>query len=268
MPRTIRSVRWFAATLVLLFNASSFQDSAGEEPALAFDFGRTLECRDVTPPEFLDTRSDERLIECTLRLSVSLESGSIDEVESIRVEISDCDRRLRVFTFSPSTRLESEYSKEIQTTKTIEKSHSISASLGGELPVPIGGMVAHVTPTIGGGKGGKAVVTEKTFRVAPMQAVVASGTMNEEHGVFFSLRPSPTSSLEGMHELSVQFVVPATWRGDAVRVSCQATGEQKVLWMKQQKVWAQKSSAVALYLAGDAAARKAAERHVRQTKLD
>jgi hypothetical protein len=262
-----RWVRWFAAA-AFLFNVSPFQAAAGDEPALVFDFGRTLECRDVTPPEFSETRPDERLVECSLRLSVSLESGSIDEVESIRVEIADCDKRLRVFNFSPSTRLESEFSKDIQTTKTMEKSHSFSASLGGELPVPIGGMVAHVTPTIGGGKGGKEVVTEKTFRVAPMQAVVASGTMNEEHGVFFSLRPSPTSSLEGVHEFSVQFVVPATWRGDAVRVSCQATGEQKVLWMKQQKVWAQKSSAVALYLAGDIVARKAAERHVRQAKLD
>jgi hypothetical protein len=267
MPTAIRSARWFA-TLVLLFDASSFQVSAGDEPRLTFDFGRTLECRDVTPLEFLETRPDERLVECTLRLSVFLESGSIDDVESIRVEITDCDKRLRVFNFSPSTRLESEFSKDIQTTKTIEKSHSFSASLGGELPVPIGGIVAHVTPTIGGGKGGKEVVTEKTFRVAPMQAVVASGTMNEEHGVFFSLRSSPTSSLEGVHELSVQFIVPATWRGDAVRVTCQANGQQKVLWMKQQKVWAQKSSAVALYLAGDAAARKAAERHMRQTKLN
>jgi len=47
-------------------------------------------------------------------------------------------------------------------------------------------------------------------------------------------------------------------------VACQATGQQKVLWMKQSKVWAQKSSAVALYLAGDLAARRAAQRHVRQ----
>jgi hypothetical protein len=256
--------RLLAAALVLLVAPLSPAIAAAEEPALAFDFGRTLECRDVTPPEFAEAYPDDRIVEGTLRLSVYLESGAINAVEAIRVEISDSDRRLRVFGFSPSTRLESEFAKDIQTTKTTESSHSFSASLGGELPVPVGGIVAHVTPTIGGGAGGKEIVTEKAFRVAPKQAVVASGTMNEEHGVFFSIRPSSTTSLEGVHELSVQFVVPATWRGDAVRVTCQATGQQKVLWMKQQKVWAQKSTAVALYLAGDAAARRAAERHVRQ----
>jgi hypothetical protein len=88
--------------------------------------------------------------------------------------------------------------------------------------------------------------------------------MNEEHGVFFTLRPSALSSLEGVHELTVQFIVPLAWRGDAVRISCQATGEQKVLWMKQQKVFGEKSIPVALYVAGDSGARRAADRFARQ----
>jgi len=258
----------FRATLILaLTSSASFPTThaaAAEEPIVAFDFGRTLECRDVTPADFSATYPDERIVECTLRLSVNLVSGAIEDVDSVRVEISDCDERLRVYSFSPSTRLESEFAGPIETITTTESSHSFSASLGGELPAGIGGVVAHVTPTVGGGAGGKEVVTEKAKRVAPKQAVVAAGTMNEEHGVFFTLRPSSTSSLEGVHELAVQFIVPSQWRGDAVRVACQATGQQKVLWMKQSKVWAQKSTAVALYLAGDLAARRAAQRHVRQ----
>jgi hypothetical protein len=262
--------RLFHATAVLVVNALLFSSwptgnvAAADEPVLALDYGRTLECRDVTPPDFSEAYPDERIVEFTLRLSVNLVSGAIDDVDAIRVEISDCDQRLRVFSFSPGTRLESEFAGDIETTKTTESSHSFNASLGGELPAPISGVVAHVTPTIGVGLGGKEVVTETHRRIAPKQAVVAAGTINEEHGVFFTLRPSPTSSLEGVHELAVQFVVPSHWRGDAVRVACQATGQQKVLWMKQQKVWSQKSTAVALYLAGDLAARRAAQRHVRQ----
>ena len=98
----------------------------------------------------------------------------------------------------------------------------------------------------------------------PAMSGVASGTMNEEHGVFFTLRPSALSSLEGVHELTVQFIVPLAWRGDAVRIACQATGEQKVLWMKQQKVFGEKSIPVALYLSGDSGARRAADRFARQ----
>jgi hypothetical protein len=252
---------WLAASLL---SAGAPAAHADEEPALVFDFGRTLECRDVTPEEFSERYREERIVECTLRLSVYLQSGSASDIESLRIEISDADLRLRVHSFSPSTRLESPYAADLETTKTIESSYSFEASLGGELPAPIGGVVAHVTPTLGGGKGGKETVTQKTVRVAPKQPVIASGTTNSEHGVFFILRPSPLTSLEGVHELSVQYRVPANWRGDAVRVSCQASGKQKVLWMTQERVWGQKSTPVALYLAGDGVARRAAERYVRQ----
>jgi hypothetical protein len=256
--------RLLGSTVILLATVEGLPAQAADEPTLAFDFGRTLECRDVTPPEFLEQYPDERLVECTLRLSVYLTSGAASDIDAIRVEVSDADERLRVHSFSPGTRLESEFAADIETTKTVESSYSLEASLGGELPAPIGGVVAHVTPTLGGGKGGKEIVTEKQLRVAPKLPVIASGTTNSEHGVFFILRSSPTTSLEGVHELAVRYRVPATWRGDAVRVSCQATGKQKVFWMTQSRVWAQKTTPVALYLAGDGLARRAAERYVRQ----
>lgn len=233
------------------------------EPRLAFDFGRTLECRDVTPPKFAAAYPDERVVECTLRLSVYLSEGDMADVETLRVEISDCDQRLRVFDFSPRTRLEAALSKDIEWIKTTEASHEFGASLGGELPAVIGEVVAHVTPTINAGTGGRETVTEKQTRVAPKQVVVASGTIEQEHGVFFTLRPSPRVSLEGVHELTVAFIVPAAWRGDAVRVTCKAAGEQKTLWITQQKVWAEASGGVALYLAGDVEGRRAAERLIR-----
>jgi hypothetical protein len=248
-----------------LFTAdSTSQRAAAADPQLGFDFGRTIECRDVTPPEFAEAYPDERIVECTVRLSVYLEGGDIGDVESLRVEINDCDQRLRVYDFAPRTLLASELAADVEVTTTTESTHEIGASLGGELPACIGGVVAHVTPTINAAKGGREVVTEKQVRVAPKQVVVASGTIHQEHGVYFTLRPSPQTSLEGVHDLTVAFIVPTTWRGDAVRVSCHATGQQKVLWVKQQKVWAETASGVALYLAGDLEARRAAERRVRE----
>ncbi|HEX6962928.1 MAG TPA: hypothetical protein VF175_13745 [Lacipirellula sp.] len=250
-------------SVVLLFALATIHPGEVQagEPVLAFDLGRTIEARDITPHEFSELYPDSRIIEATVRVSVRLESGDIADVSEIRVEINDHDGRLRVHDFAPRTRLESEYAEAIETTTTVESHNSFSASLGGEIPC-LGGTVAHLTPTIGGELGGKEIVTEKAKRVPPMQAVVASGTINEEHGVFFTLRASPTGTLEGVHELTVQFVVPAKWRGDAVRITCQASGQQKVLWIKQQAVWGYKSTPVALYLAGDAVARRAAMRFV------
>lgn len=259
------SRRLFVAAIVCAATSiGSGQATLADEPRLAFDFGRTLECRDVTPPDFVEAYPDERIVECTLRLSVSLASGSVDDIQSLRVEIADRDRRLRVFDFSPSTKMESTLAKDIKWTKTTESVDELGVSLGGELPAVIGDVVAHVTPTINASKGDKESITETQVRYAPQQVVVASGTIDQEHGVFFTLRPSPLTSLEGVHELTVAFIVPAHWRGDAVQVSCVATGTQKLLWMKQQKVWAEQAGGVALYLAGDGEARRAAERRMRQ----
>jgi hypothetical protein len=249
-------------TAAPVFTSTSRATSA--EPQLSFDFARTLECRDVTPRDYAAAYPDERIVECTLQLSVSLAGGDIAEVQSLRVEIADDDGRLRVFDFSPSTRLASELADDIERTTTTESNYEIGASLGGELPAVIGEVVAHVTPSVTAGKGGREVITEKKVIAAPKHVVVASGTVNQAHGVYFTLRASPQSTLEGMHEFTVAFVVPANWRSDAVRVRCIAVGEQKVLWVKQQKVWAEQSAGVALYLAGDAQARRAAQQRVRQ----
>jgi hypothetical protein len=188
----------------------------------------------------------------------------MSDVDAVRVEISDRDRRLRVYDFSPRTQLASELASDVEWTRTTDSKHELGASLGGELPACFGDVVAHVTPSINAVRGDREVITEKQVRVAPKQVLVASGTIDHEYGVFFTIRPSPQTSLEGVHELTVAFIVPASWRGDAVRVACRASGEQKVLWMKQRKVWAEKSSGVALYLAGDVDARRAAELRVRQ----
>ena len=231
-------------------------------PHVAFDFARVVECVDVTPTTGEWLYPGEKLVELKLRVSVHLLSGKISDVEEVRIEVGDNDNRMRVQSFAPGTQLTSQLAEDIVWSKTTEGTKTLGASLGGELPTPVGGLIAHVTPTISGGNTNCEKITEKQVRLAPKFAVVASGTISQEHGVFFKLRTSPQDSLEGTHELTIRFIVPENWRGDAVRVCCQATGTEKVLWMKQETTWAHTCSGVALYLAGDAKARQAAVKFV------
>jgi hypothetical protein len=235
-------------------------------PVVEFDFGRTVECREVMALELGEELpgQDEKLIEMKLRVSVRLLSGKLKDVKEIRLEISDGDGRMRVHDFLPTTRLESLLTDQIEWTRTMEKNKEMGVSLGGEAPLLLGEVVAHVTPSLNGSMGQRELITEKKHRMAPKYLVVSSGTVGREHGVFFKMRASSQSSLEGVHELTIRFIVPHSWRGDAVRVSCQATGQQKILWLKKHKVWAHTIAPVALYLAGDPRARRAAERYVRQ----
>ncbi len=270
--------------IVLMLVSGAWRSAAQAAPVLKFDFGRVVECRDVTHLELVEedeTRqspnvavggvddaisigTDEKVIDMNLRVSVHLLSGRVQDVQEIHIEVSDCDRQMRVVGFDPETRLESIHADAIERTETIETSKAVGASLGGEVPLPVGNVVAHLTPTVSGSLGSRKIVTEKQKRLAPKQPVVVSGTVDQEHGVFFKLIASPQSTLEGLHEFQVWFIVPRNWRGDAVRVSCQATGDQKILWMKQHKVWSHSIAPVALYLAGDEKARRAAEQYVGQ----
>jgi len=254
----------WALPLGLLFAISSEQASA-ESPSLDFDFASTAECRELALPESAGIYPGEKIVELKLRISAHLTTGKLDAVEEVRFEVVDCDRRIRVHSFEPGTQLESRVSEDIAWSKTTETGSSLGASLGGQAPVLLGDAVAYVTPSINGGKTLREVITESQKRIAPKHVVVTSGTIDGEHGVFFKLRRSPQSSLEGVHELTIRFVVPDNWRGDSLRICCQATGQEKFLWIKQQKTWTYRCAKIAIYLAGDAKARTAAKRYVRQT---
>jgi len=239
---------------------ASAATSFAADPSVTFDFSRTAECRDITSTAAEDAFPGEKIVALHLRVSVHLLRGQPADVEEVHIEINDCDGRMRVHSFEPTTRLESQLSQDIRWSKTTQQNKAVQASLGGELPVVLGDVVAHVTPTINGGLEKRETVSETQYRIAPKHVVVASGTIGQVHGVFFKLRASPQTSLEGVHELTIQFVVPEKWRADTVRVCCQATGQKKFLWMKQQTTWNHTCAPVAIYLAGDSKARQAAER--------
>jgi hypothetical protein len=248
----------FAGLLHFAVLVISTQPSLAAAPQLAFDFGRVMECVDVTPEDMSELYPGEKIIELRMRVSLHLLSGKIDDVEEVRIEIGDRKGHMRVHNFSPGTTLQNHQGNDIEWSRTTEHSNTLGATLGGQLPAPVGKMIANVTPSVSGGRSNREVVTEKQTRLAPKVAVIASGTIGQERGVFFKLRNSPQSTLEGTHEVTVQFRVPEKWRGESIRVCCQATGKEKVLWMRQQATWGHICAPVALYMAGDTKARQAA----------
>ena len=257
-------VRWISLLVGLSLTAGN---ALAGQPSLAFDFGQTAKCRVVMQEQNDTLAHNQKLVELQLRVSVHLLAGNIRDVEEVRIELTDCDSRIRVDSFLPITRLESRLSQDIVWTETTEKGKSLSASLGGEAALPMGDVVAQVLPSVKGGLTNRKVLVETQVRRAPRYAVVTSGTIAQEHGVFFKLRASPQSTLEGSHALTVRFVVPKNWRGDALRVCCQATGQEKFLWSSQQATWSHTCSPLAIYLAGDREARFAAEKHVGRKSL-
>ena len=224
-----------------------------------FDFARSVECRDVTPAERVMQYPSQRLVELSLPISVRFRDVPLDNVDELTVEINGPPTGMRVYDFAPATQLTSDIVEPIETTTTNKSARSIDGSLGGALPVPYAAEIAHVTPSINAGISKGETTTQKLNRLPPKHAVVVSGTSSEGRGVFFKLKPSSQTSLEGVHDLAVTFVVPAGWRGGEVHVGCSAGGQRKVLFIKQSATLGSEGSMVRLYLAGRGSVRRVAK---------
>jgi hypothetical protein len=235
------------------------------ETHVEFDFARTAECRDVTPAERAFQYPTQRLVEFALPVSVRFHDAAPDDVDELTVEITGPESGMRVFDFSPATQLASDIENAIETTTTTKSARSLDGSLGGALPIPYAAEVAHVTPTINAGISKGEATTEKVNRLPPKYAVVVSGTKAEGRGVFFKLKRWSQTSLEGVHALSVTFIVPSGWRGGEVFVNCSAGGQRKVLFIKQSATVGAEAAPVRLYLAGRGSVRQVAKPVVAET---
>jgi hypothetical protein len=235
------------------------------KPFVEFDFARVVACREVTPVTSQDYTGG-RLIALVLPVSVRFHGIAPEDVDELAIEISGAAAGLRVHDFSPTTQLASEVAEAIESTTTTKKDHSIDATLGGQLPVPYAKAVAHVAPSITVGAGRSEVETKKLNRLPPKHAVVVSGTSSEGRGVFFKLKRSSQTSLEGVHELTVVFVAPSDWHGDAVQVECTALGRREVFWIKQPALLGRVVHIVELHAAGNERARVLAQKRAARAR--
>jgi hypothetical protein len=225
-------------------------------PSVEFDIARAVECRDVTPPERVQQYPLQRLIEVALPVSARFNDVSRDDVDEIDIEVSGAIAGLRVQDFAPTTQLASEITREIETTTTSKHARSLEGTLGGSIPIPGAEAAARLTPSISGGLSGCETAIEKINRLPPKDLVVVSGTYAEGRGVFFKLKRTSQTSLEGVHELAVTFVAPRTWTSVALQVKCSALGQRKMLWMKQAATLGQVDRYVQLMPAAAGAVRQ------------
>jgi hypothetical protein len=248
IPRLAGSAVWLASIAVL--PTTALVGNSYADPYVEFDFARSIECRDVTPSDRLAQYPQQRLVALTFPVSVRFHEVSPSDVDELTFDVSGLAAGLRVYDFAPGTQLASDVAREIETTTTRKSARSLEASLGGALPVPYAELVAHVSPTINAGMSSGETTTEKLKRLPPKQVLVVSGTTAEGRGVFYKLKPSSQTSLEGVHEFGVTFIAPAGWRGGELLVACSAHGRRKMLWMSQEATLGRTGQRVRLYLVG------------------
>ena len=214
-----------------------------DEAEVGFDIPNTLACRNVTTPEFSAEHPGESLIEVRVPLSLLLYHGEPERLKDVVIEVDGAPAELRVFDYAPKTQLRSEHTEPIAEKESVTKDKSLGASVGAKLPGDI-----TLTPSLSGGFSKTESNSRTVHKLAPKRAVVVSGTTNSRRAVYYKLRQSSQSTLEGEHEFVVTFVAPHDWPGGSMEVRCVARGKQKWLFVEKRKIWNETSAPVELRL--------------------
>ena len=199
--------RGLLVNLSLLLGLNALRPSLRRAPRVMIDVGPIVECVDVTPHDYAAAHSQERIVEAKVRLSVMLEAGREAELEQLQVTIGSPERRMRVVDFQPRTELVSELAGDVEVCNSTDTVQSLNASLGGPAAVPQP-VPAQAAPGAGVGMTQNRGIKETYHRLSPKQAVLASGTTNAEHGVFFKWRRSSQAALRVARSNAAAFGAP------------------------------------------------------------
>lgn len=215
-----------------------------EDARVVFDVPDRIECKDVTPARCAAMHPTVKVIEAKFRISASLPEGTEESLVDFTYMISSPNLRLKVLDYLPNTTLESRYADdriEVADYTKETDTQSAEARVGYSI-FSINALAARVSQK-----------TEQNNyeKIAPKSLVLASGTMNRGHGVFYKLRPSNTASLEGSKEFSFLAIVPRAWRGDWCTFVCSGRAAKKTLLGTQNVTAGVTKVDVGLYLSGD-----------------
>jgi hypothetical protein len=236
----------------LLLSAISRLVSAAEEAQVIFDLPETIECREVSPKKFAASHPSLKVIEAKLRISARITDGPETDIVDFLYMITSPGLHMKIQDYLPNTTLESTVQgDQIEIADTNESSTS-------------SGEDAHINYKVLGlggtmNQGSKKTESSHYKQIAAKALVVASGTTNREHGVFFKLRPSKGASLEGAKTFTFLAVGPNAWRGDWCILACAARAKKKSFFSTSVAVAGVGQAHIGMYLSGDREARFRAE---------
>lgn len=230
--------------LGLLSQQAWLTAAASDNTRVRFDIPDRIECADITPERCANACPLLKVVEGKFRVSASFIEGGEANVVDFDYLISSPGLRLKVLDFLPNTTLESTYADDrIEVADLTETSSTTSAEA----------RVSYAIASLNAAKNSTAKRTEENRyqRIAAKSLVLASGTINRGHGVFYKLRPSNAASLEGAKEFTFLAVVPKAWRGDWCTFVCIARANKKSLLSSSVTLAGVEQAHVGLYLRGD-----------------
>jgi hypothetical protein len=159
-----------------------------------------------------------------------------------------------IVDYSPRTQTASELDGPVVVKLSDESSQSTGLSLDGNY-------LATARAHLGADQASKKCESTEYRRIAPMRAVIASGTFDRSRGVIFKLTASPQTVLEGEKTIAISFEVASDWRGGIldIEITTVQKADGQYPWESGSDIENKHHFAVALYRSDDPSARSDAE---------
>lgn len=160
-----------------------------------------------------------KLISLNIPVSVLVKDPQNIEFEQLLIAVYWSGGANLVHDYAPQTSLISDIDGNISIQKQSDRNNSIGleGTGGYKLLAGVNGQL-----NLGNSK------RESTsYQLKPEQHLLAaSGPIKRGTGVYYKFRASTQTTLEGSHQLDLQFQVPASWRTGILRVDCQVSGHK------------------------------------------
>ena len=228
-----------------------------------FDVADTVACVDVTDDSAGSlSKRDYQRVRFDLDVSAFVRFKRSTSLAQFVYVIELPERRGRIVDFSPRTELTSDVTGTTSVSSQSETNSSFGVNANSDL-------AGYGTASLNASNGGRDTDTVKFERKPAKQLLTASGTLDRGSAVYFKLRPSSQTTLEGSKRLTVVMEVPRSWRSDYLRVRCVAYFVNSKAIESNRPVCGSMAFLVGLYRQGDHlgfdAARKlvASERRLR-----
>jgi hypothetical protein len=186
---------------------------AESAPVLVFDAPFAASCRRIALPDAAKKYPDQQLIEVKIPITARLLSGAEKDIKECVYTLVDPGEpaTLSALDWLPRTELKTAFAKPIQHNE--ERTAKVGINMSAQYILTATG------ESMGELKSGVAYEL-----LPPQEIVLASGTTRQGHGVYFKLKPSTQTTLEGMKLFSAICAVPRGWRGGCLKLQCEAVG--------------------------------------------
>lgn len=223
---------------------------------VAFDVNQMAPARDANSIGLMRQLPNSRMVDVQLDVSALFTPGDAAVVTEYTVRIVSRHEDVQVADYSPRTELQSDVFGPMQISQ--EGDRVREAAIRG-----FGGY-----PGVGSAQGyayyhDNSHETVHYAKKPSLELVNAAGTLERRRGVYFKVKQSSQTTLEGARPFRIVFEVPNSWRADLLDVTIEAAGLENA-YSKRPRVLSTQQFVVALYQEYDENAANTATRYVRQ----